>query len=64
MESGIDCEVCSQRFGPDEWRKNQGYCPQCDQPIGRLAREMLELPRTDFPESEEVDGPRTATESD
>jgi len=48
----IKCEVCDYAFSRSAWEENQGYCPNCDQPIGKMARESLNLPRTDMPEEE------------
>jgi len=50
--SDITCEVCNYAFSRAAWLENQGYCPNCDQPISRMAREALNLPRADLAEEE------------
>lgn len=52
----IACEVCGYAFSRAAWRENQGYCPNCDQPISRLARERLKLPRADLPDDDPAAG--------
>ncbi len=29
----IKCEVCDYAFSRSAWEENQGYCPNCDQPM-------------------------------
>jgi hypothetical protein len=48
----ITCEVCGHTFIRSAWEENQGYCPNCDQPISKMARESLNLPRIDLPDEE------------
>jgi hypothetical protein len=48
----IKCEECGYAFGRAAWVENKGYCPNCDQPLGKMARENLNLPRADVPDEE------------
>ena len=48
----IKCEECGYAFGRAAWVENKGYCPNCDQPLGKMARENLNLPRADVPDEQ------------
>ena len=52
----IKCEECGYAFGRAAWVENKGYCPNCDQPLGKMARENLNLPRADVPDEQLSDG--------